>query len=216
MKVQKGDFVEIGFIGRIKDNNLIFDLTDEKVAKENSIYDPRATYTPIIICLGEGHVVPGLDKELIGKEIGKKYSIELKPEEGFGKKDPKLFQLVNTNKFKKQDIKPFPGMQVNVDNMMGVVKSVSGGRTLIDFNHPLAGKELVYEVNILKKIENDEEKLDGFLKIVLNRDIKSEVEDGNAKIELELPEQIKKVLEDKIKALIPCIKQLSFKLANKK
>ncbi len=216
MKVQKGDFVEINFVGRVKENKQIFDLTDEKIAKENNLYDSKVKYNPLIICLGEKHVVPGLDEGLIDKEVGKKYTIEIKPELGFGKKDPKLFQLVSSNKFKEQNLKPIPGMQVSVDNMAGIIKSVSGGRILIDFNHPLAGKEIEYEVTILRKIENDDEKLRGFLRLMLNKDVGVEIKDGKAHIDIEVPGEFAKLLEDKIKALIPGIKQLSFKLTNKK
>lgn len=216
MAIKKGDFIEINFVGRLKENNMVFDLTDEKTAKENNLYNPKIQYNPLIICLGEGHVVKGLDNELIGKEVGKKYTIDVKHELGFGKKDPKLFQLVNSNKFKEQDLKPVPGMQVSVDNAVGVVKSVSGGRILIDFNHPLAGKDLIYEVDILKKVEKDEEKLKGLLKLIFNRDIGVEIKDGKASVDIELPQEIAKHIEEKVKTLIPGIKQLSFKLTNKK
>jgi len=216
MKLKKGDFIEINFIGKIKDSNQIFDLTDEKTAKENNIYNPKIKYGSIIICLGEKHVVSGLDQELIGKEIGKEYKIELKPEQAFGKKNPKLFQLINTAKFKEQNLKPVPGLQVSVDNMLGIIKSVSGGRTLVDFNHPLAGREVIYEIKILRKIDNDREKLKGLLKLILGKDVNVKIKDGKATIDEKVPDQLEKVLEEKIKALIPGIKQLSFKLTNEK
>ena len=70
VQVKKGDFIELDFIGRLKENNKIFDLTDEKVARDNNIYNPEVRYKPIVICVGEKNVVPSLDKSLEGKETG--------------------------------------------------------------------------------------------------------------------------------------------------
>ena len=59
------------------------------------------------------------------------------------------------NAFKKQGIMPEPGMQVNVDNMTGIIKTAAGGRCLVDFNHPLSGKDLVYTIKVNKIIEDE-------------------------------------------------------------
>ena len=215
MKVKKGDFIELDFIARLKENNKIFDLTDEKIAKENNIYDKKHEYHPIIVCIGNGDVVKGLDKELEDKEVGKDYKIELKAEDAFGKKDAKLFQLVNTNKFRQENILPYPGLQVNVDNMFGIVRTVSGNRTMIDFNHPLAGKEIIYEFKINNIIEEDNKKLGSFIDLYLGKNIKFELENGKAIIEMDIPKEIQESLIEKIKSLIPNIKEIEFKKKEK-
>ncbi len=214
--MKKGDFVELEYTGRIKDLNLVFDTTSEKEAKENNIYDARASYGHVIICIGQGHVIKGLDEQLEGKELGKEYHIELSPEQGFGKKNAKLIQLVATSKFIKQKINPMPGLQVNIDGMMGMIRTVSGGRTLVDFNHPLAGKELVYDFKINKIVKDDEEKLKALLKLQFNlKDINVEIKEGNATISLnikqELPKPVEEKLTEHIKELIPSIKKIEFK-----
>ncbi|GAG36499.1 unnamed protein product, partial [marine sediment metagenome] len=214
--MKKGDFVELEYTGRIKDLNFVFDTTSEKEAKENNIHDARASYGPIIICIGQKHVIHGLDEELEGKELGKKYHIELSPEQGFGKKNAKLIQLVATNKFIKQKINPIPGLQVNIDGIMGMIRTVSGGRTLVDFNHPLAGKELAYDFKINKIVKDDEEKLKALLKLQLNlKDIKAAIKDGNAAISLNIKQNLPKPVEEKltkyIMELIPSIKKIKFK-----
>src|SRR3989344_1222392 len=142
--IKKNDFVEIEYTGRLKESNAVFDTTQEKVAKENDLYDKNADYSPLIICVGENHILRGLEEQMIGKETGKEYAFEVSSDNAFGRKDPKLIQLVPTNKFRQQNIQPFPGLQLNIDGVFGVVKTVSGGRCLVDFNHPLAGKDLVY------------------------------------------------------------------------
>ena len=124
-----------------------------KVAKEAGVFSEKAKYEPIIICLGEKQVIPGLDEQLIDKDFGE-YTFEISAEKGFGKKDPKLLQLVPMSVFKKQNIVPQVGLQVNVDNSFGVVRTAGGGRIIVDFNHPLSGKDLVYDIK-LNKIVSD-------------------------------------------------------------
>jgi len=214
--LKKGDFVEIEYTGKVKEGNIIFDTTDEKVAKEHNLHGHD--FSPQVICVGEEQALPGIDKNLEGKEIGKEYDIEIKPEDAFGNKNAKLIQLIPTNKFKQQNIQPMPGLQINIDGMVGIVKTVSGGRTMIDFNHPLAGKDLLYKIKINKKIEDDKEKLKGYVKLSLGmKDFNAEIKEGNAKITLktEIPNEAKEKLSEKITELIPSIKKTEFIIEKK-
>ena len=211
MKTKKGDFIELNYIAKLKENNKIFDLTDEKTAKENNVYEENHDYKPRIICIGNNDVVKGLDKELEDKEINEEYKIELTPEEAFGKKDAKLFQLVNTNKFRREDIIPYPGLQVNVDNMFGIVRTVSGSRTMVDFNHPLAGKDIIYEFKVKRIVDDEKEKLKGFLDLYLKKDAEFTLENNKAVINLDIPKELQRPLIDKIKSLISSIKEIEFK-----
>lgn len=209
--IKKHDFIEIEYTGKLKEDNVVFDTTDEKIAKENNLQDHD--YGPVVICIGEEQLLKGLDKNIEGKEIGKEYDVEIKPEDAFGKKNAKLIQLMPTSKFKQQNIQVMPGMQVNIDNVIGTIKTVSGGRTLVDFNHPLAGKELLYKIKINKKVTDDKEKLSGYLKLSLGtKDFEAEISNSVAKISLknEIPEEIKERLSRKITELIPNIKKVEF------
>ena len=211
--VKKEDFVEIEYTGKIKEDGTVFDTTSEKTAKENNIYNQNMRYGSVIVCLGEGHILKGLEKALEGKDIDKDYTIELAPDEGFGKKDPKMIQLIQTSKFKKQGIQPMPGLQINVDGMLGVVKTVSGGRTLVDFNNPLSGKDLVYTVRIKRKVDNDKEKIEGYIKLGLGlKDVSAEIKEGNAKIKIkkDLPRDIQNELTENLKRVIKSVKTVEF------
>lgn len=205
------DFVEIEYTGKLKEENIIFDTTDEAVAKEHNL-SGSASYGPVIISIGEQQILKGLDKNLEGKEIGKEYDVDIKPEDAFGNKNAKLIQLIPTNKFKQQKIQPMPGMQMNIDGMLGTVKTVSGGRTLVDFNHPLAGKELLYKIKINRKITDDKEKLSGYLKLSIGKDFDAKIDNNNAKINLkkEIPREVQEMLSKKITELIPNIKKVEF------
>ncbi len=214
--VKKKDFVEIEYTGKIKEDNTVFDTTDEKVAKENNLHGHD--FSPAIICIGEEQVLKGIDKNLEGKSIGGEYEFDVNPEDAFGKKNAKLIQLIPTAKFRQQSIQPMPGMQLNIDGMVGTVKTVSGGRTLVDFNHPLAGKELSYKVRINKKITDHKEKLSGYIKLALGtKDFEAAVENGNAKITLEneIPKEVQERLMEKITELMPEVKKAEFDIANK-
>ena len=203
--VKKNDFVEIEYTGRIKDGNAIFDTTEEQVAKENGVYDKDADYSPMIICIGKSHVLKGLEEQIINKETGNSYTFELNSENAFGKKDAKLIQLIPTNKFRQQNIQPVPGLQLNIDGVFGIIKTVSGGRCLVDFNHPLAGKDLVYSIKINRIIEDPKIKLDALLKIYLHiKDAEIEIKDSFAviktkqKIQKEQEEEFRKIAAETV------------------
>lgn len=222
MVIKEKDFIEIEYTGKIKDENIIFDTTSEKTAKDNKIFNEQITYKPIIICVGQGQLIKGLDKQLIGKETGKEYTFEIKPEEGFGKKSAKLLKIVPTSVFKKQNIRPVPGLQVNIDRVIGTIRTVTGGRTIVDFNHPLAGRDLVYQVKINKIITEDIKKIESFINLELGfKPEKIEIKENIAKIVLkkeyfDMIKDSKEKITNKIIELISNIKKVEFEEVKEK
>ncbi len=212
--IQKNDFIEFDYTGKFVDDNELFDTTKESVAKENGLYNEnnKKTFVPLIVCVGQRQVVQGLDDALIGKNVGEEFKVTVTPENGFGKKRSELMNLMSLNTFKKQDIRPFPGLQVNIDNQFGVVKTVSGGRIIVDFNHPLSGKDLLYEVKILKQITDIKQKIGLTLKSLfqLNGDVTYNKDDNTASIKLKLPqvadkdviENLETKLKEKLKEIV--------------
>lgn len=211
--IKKHDFVEMEYTGRLKEDNTIFDTTEEKVAKENELHNHDADYSPVVICVGEGNILHGLEEQMIGKETGKEYTFEIKSENAFGKKDAKLIQLFPMSKFRQQNIQPVPGLQLNIDGVFGVVKTVSGGRCLVDFNHPLAGRDLVYNVKINKIVDDAKEKLNSLLKMHLHiKDAEIEIKDNSAdiKVKRKMPEDAQKEFKKIAEKTIPEIKNITF------
>ena len=200
MTIKNQDFVLIDFVARIKETNKIFDLTDEEIAKKENLFHKDIKYSPVLVIIGENTSLRGLEKSLIGKEVNQEYTIEISPEEGFGKKDPKLIRIIPSRIFKEKNINPFPGLQVNIDNIIGTIRSVSGGRIIIDFNHPLAGKNLIYQIKIVKKLETDQEKTNALLEPYL-KDYEIELNDTELTIKIKnnLQKEIAILLEEKIK-----------------
>jgi FKBP-type peptidyl-prolyl cis-trans isomerase 2 len=163
--IKHGDFIELDYTGKIKDDKVVFDTTSEQVAKDNQMFNAKYKYGPVIVCMGEGHLVKGLDDSLIGKNPGK-YTIEVKAEHAFGKKSAELLKLIPMKLFSKDQVKPFVGLEVNVDGTLGIVRSVSGGRVIVDFNHPLSSKDLVYDVEVKRIVVDPLEKTRAVLELM--------------------------------------------------
>jgi FKBP-type peptidyl-prolyl cis-trans isomerase 2 len=222
VNVKKGDFIEIQYTGKIKLGNKVFDTSDEKIAKTNKIHNPGIKYGSIIVCIGEKNVLKGLDKDLDGKEIGKDYEVNISTVDAFGPKIPKLMKTVPMSLFRKQNMNPYPGLQINAEGRIGTVRSVNGGRIILDFNHPLAGRELIYTYKIIKKIEDVKAKVDSLMDFTISmfgRDnFKTKVEENILKISAKmlLPEPVQKIFGDKVEELIPEIKKIEFSVEKPK
>lgn len=217
MPIKKKDFIELEYTGRIKEGNDVFDTTDEKTAKDAEMHNPNAMYGPVVICVGENHVLKGLDAAIEGKDIGK-HKIELTADKAFGKKDAKLIQMIPLNKFNEHEVRPFPGLQINIDGVMGTVKTVSGGRVLVDFNHPLSGKDVVYDIKINKIVTDKKIQIDALMKLLLGvKDAQITIQGDSAKItfKAELPKQVAEELAKKITELTG-IKKIEFAKEEKK
>lgn len=212
MAIKNKDFIEIEFTGKIKETEKVFDTNDKEAAKAAGIFDEKAKYRPIIICVGEGDVVKGLDESFIGKEAGKSYTIEVPYDKGFGAKNPKLVKLMSLAKFQKENVQPMPGLQLDFGGTMGTIVTVSGGRVMVDFNHPLANRNLSYDVKIKRIVTDDKEKLEGFLDFYLGKKQEVGLKEGKAKITTkeELPEEVKKAIKEKAMARIAAIKEIEF------
>lgn len=165
MAIKEGDFIRLDYTGKVKETGDIFDSTSEEVAEEAGLKTENKTFGPIPIAVGVGHVLKGLDAGLVDMEAGEKKKIEVKPEDAFGVRDPKLFQLIPMGEFKKQNIKPQVGMSITSEGHTGIIRNISGGRVTVDFNHELAGKTLVYDVEVKEIIEDDLEKVYGIIEL---------------------------------------------------
>jgi peptidylprolyl isomerase len=197
---KKGDFIELDFVGRVKSTNRIFDLTIKDIAEKEGIYSNEGKYEPMIACLGASHLIKCVDEQVTNKEVGIDFEFDLTAENAFGRKNPKLIQLTSLAMFKKKNIMPMPGLQLDIDGALATVRSVSGGRVIIDFNHPLAGKELHYWVKIRKIITDKKEKVEAIIKLLgvpCTVSFKEKV--ATIKMIESIPEQMQKIISEEIK-----------------
>jgi len=198
MAMQKKDFIEIEFTGKTKDGEIF----DSNIKKNLEKLNPEANPKPLIFSLGEGMFLKGIDDFLIGKEIGR-YTIELSPEKAFGPRVKEFVQMVPIKLFHSQNLNPVPGAVFNFDGRIAKVLSVSSGRVMIDFNNPLAGKEVIYEINVLKKVDDINEKARSLIEFLFRREFKFSVQDK--KIIIEVEKNIKQLIEmfkDKFKDIL--------------
>lgn len=167
MALKKNDFVEIEFTGNITDTDEIFD-TNIKPDAEKAGLDIK-NIKPFILSIGNHMLPKGFDEDLEGKERGKSYTLNLKPEDAFGKRDPKMVRMVPTKLFHEQKINPQRGMQLSLDGRLVRVLSSDRGRTLVDFNNPLAGKKVTYKYKVNKIVTDEKEKIDALQEFLFRK-----------------------------------------------
>ncbi|MFW6185955.1 MAG: FKBP-type peptidyl-prolyl cis-trans isomerase [Halobacteriota archaeon] len=178
--IEKGDFVKIGYTAKLDDGTVI-DTTDEEVAKENDIFNERATYGDITVVVGERQVITGLDEQLEGKEVGFQGEIEVPSDKAFGPYDPENKDYVS---LKQLGERPNIGQRVQVDQKYGYVERIIGRRVIVDFNHPFAGRDISFEVDINEKIEDLKEKIDAIFHIYTGQHVDIEIEDKKVRVEV--------------------------------
>ncbi|NPE27064.1 peptidylprolyl isomerase [Methanococcoides sp. SA1] len=201
MTIKKSDFIEIDFTGKITGTDEIFDTTIESDAKSQGF--KTEGIKPQVLSVGHTMLPKGFDEDLEGKEVGKEYTLELKPEEAFGKRNKELVRMIPTKHFHEQKIAPERGMQLNLDGQIVKVLSSDRGRTLVDFNNPLAGKAITYTYKINKIVKDEKEKIiamqDFFFRHIFDYEIKDKT------ITFKVPkeaEQFVKMLEPKFKEIM--------------
>jgi peptidylprolyl isomerase len=159
MALQKGDFILIDYTAKVKETGEVFDTTSEEIAKKEHLYKEGDIYEPKLVVIGEGWVLKALDESLTSMEVGKPATSEISPEKAFGPRDPEKVKRVPLKQLLAKEIAPTIGLRVEFNGKMATVRAVGAGRVLLDFNPPLAGKTLVYDVTVQKKLETAEEQV---------------------------------------------------------
>ena len=199
MPFKKNDFIELEFVAKTKEGKVF----DSSIGKElEKIGDPHSKEAkPIILCLGQGMFLPAVEEFLIGKGIGS-YEVELPPEKAFGMRSSSLIQKIPEKLFRQNNLKPVPGFLFRFDQRIGKVVAVSGGRVVVDFNHPLAGKTVIYQLRVLRGIDDLNEKINALMDFLFKRRFEFRVE--GKKLVLEVEEgylNLVKLFESKFKEI---------------
>jgi len=136
--IEAGDKVTISFEGRLEDGSTFHTFEQE----------------PQPGVIGEGEFVSGLEKELMGMEEGQEKKFKIPPEAGYGHENPELIQTLEVKLFEEAKIKPERGHIMQTPHGNCYVMEVTEENVKINYNHPLSGKELYYNI----KIESIEKK----------------------------------------------------------
>lgn len=163
MTFEKGTLILVDYTARVKDSDQVFETTSEAEAKKHSIHDAGIKYRPKLISVGDSWVLKGLDEGLADASVGGKLTIEVTPEKGFGVRDTKKVRMIPLRKLGDDAEKVSVGDSIEIDDKRGTIRFIGSGRVQIDYNHRFAGKTIVYEATVIKKLETDEDKAMGIL-----------------------------------------------------
>ncbi|MEM2218608.1 MAG: hypothetical protein QXU50_00665 [Candidatus Korarchaeum sp.] len=182
------DFVLVNITLRDAETHSVYQTTVDEIAREAGIYSDRVSYTPLLVIPGETNLFPKLLERVLSSEEGERFEIILEPEEAYGSYDRSKVRVYSVKRLEREGIHPHVGETIYLDDQRGVIQSVTGGRVTVDFNHPLAGKRLLVECEVLKRISDDLEKIRAI--IADSFDVKLEdisvkwLEDGIAEVVL--------------------------------
>ncbi|MFH2035755.1 MAG: peptidylprolyl isomerase [Candidatus Zixiibacteriota bacterium] len=137
--VESGSKVKVHYTGKLEDG---------------SIFDSSEGRPPLEFQIGEGQVIPGFEKGVMGMEVGDKKTVVIPPEHGYGDVREDLRADVKIDQF-PDNIKPTVNQQLQVNQSDGTklnvtVTNIEGDTVTLDANHPLAGKTLAFDVEVVE------------------------------------------------------------------
>ncbi|MFX1419942.1 MAG: helix-hairpin-helix domain-containing protein [Promethearchaeota archaeon] len=180
-KVEEGDFVLINITARTQ-KGTIFRVSSEGDAKKAGIYDEKKAkqgyYTPEFVIVGKpGFLNEGLTEVIKEMNFFEKKSVRIPPTKAYGKRDPQKIERIGIAKFRRLNEGKNPEIgkefvkQSQGQVQRGTITNVVQGRVIVDYNHPLAGQSVDYNLEIIDKIEDFNEKIEYFM---INKGIPSE------------------------------------------
>ena len=137
---------------------------DYKLTVDGEVLDSSDDAGPLQFLAGYDNIVPGLEREMMGMKIGDSKDVVVTPEDGYGEFDEEGFMDVPRSEF-PNDMEIEEGVELNVtdeegQNQYARVESVADETVRLDFNHPLAGAELHFNVKVVALREPTKEELD--------------------------------------------------------
>lgn len=140
-KAKQGDTVKVHYTGKLKDG---------------SVFDSSANREPLEFTLGGGNMIPGFEQAVLGMESGQKKVADIPSDQAYGEKREDMIISVPRENV-PGDISPEVGQQLAVQQQGGqqvpvTVTEVTEEKVVLDANHPLAGKDLVFEIELLEVV----------------------------------------------------------------
>jgi FKBP-type peptidyl-prolyl cis-trans isomerase 2 len=142
MTVQSGNTIKIHYHGRLSDG---------------TTFDSSAGRTPLEFTVGSGQVIKGFDDGVQGMAVGDKKTIEIPFINAYGPEDPSMIIEFPVERL-PEDMKPEIGMQLNMNNAEGqqfpvVVTEITDENIILNANHPLAGKDLIFDLELVEILD---------------------------------------------------------------
>ncbi|HUV53660.1 MAG TPA: FKBP-type peptidyl-prolyl cis-trans isomerase [Candidatus Krumholzibacteriaceae bacterium] len=161
--VNKGDFIMVEMTGRADETGEIIETTDEELAREEGVYDEGRTYGPRLVIVGDGYVLRGLDQRLPGVPFDEETDIEIPAAEAFGERNPDNVQTIPYRMLRSKGFNPVIGAELEIDGRQAIVRSVGAGRVQVDYNHPLAGRKIVYKLRVTENVTDEKKKMEALI-----------------------------------------------------
>jgi peptidylprolyl isomerase len=138
-QVKTGDTVIVHYEGRLKDG---------------TVFDSSSGREPLEFKVGSGMVIKGFDQGVLGMSVGDKRTVEIAVEDAYGPEDPQMIIEFPKDRF-PENIKPEEGMQLNMSDGSGqnypfLVVEVKDDLVVLDGNHPLAGEDLIFDLELME------------------------------------------------------------------
>ncbi|VVC71825.1 FKBP-type peptidyl-prolyl cis-trans isomerase [uncultured archaeon] len=146
--VKVGDSVAVDYVGTL-DNGTVFDTSIEAKAKAAGMFTPGRSYEPLPFTVGAGQMIAGFDKGVVGMKLNETKTIHIAPADAYGEYDAKLVQLVPLKQLQDAGLDPQVGMTLTTtDGQRARVTARNSTTVTADFNHPLAGQALNFEITL--------------------------------------------------------------------
>jgi len=147
----------------IKDKNYVVGIEYEvKEAGKNEILDTNKGSQPLEFIMGTGQIIPGLEKGLVGMQKGESGDILVKAKDAYGEYNSQAIQTIPREQFEGIDLREgmtLYGQGENGETVQVTVKSFDDKNVVVDFNHPLAGKDLMFSVKVTNAREATQEEI---------------------------------------------------------
>jgi peptidylprolyl isomerase len=127
MALQKGDFILVDYVAKVKETGEVFDTTIEETAKKERLYKEGEIYEPKLVVVGEGWVLKALDESLTTMDVGKPATVEIPPEKAFGARDPEKVKRVPLRQLTAKGVTPSLGMRLEYDGKMATSPGSGSG-----------------------------------------------------------------------------------------
>ncbi|MCK5670095.1 FKBP-type peptidyl-prolyl cis-trans isomerase [Candidatus Bathyarchaeota archaeon] len=161
--VNKGDFIMVDMTGSSVETGEVFDTSDEETARTEGQFVEDRTYGSRLVIVGDGYVLRGLDAKLPGLAFDEDVEVEIDPIDAFGARNPDDMETVPYRILRSKGINPYVGAELEIDGRSAIIRSVGAGRVQVDYNHPLAGRKIVYKLKVVEHITDDKDKMRALL-----------------------------------------------------
>lgn len=145
-KIENGDTISVNYVGKLEDGT-IFDTSLKEIAIEAGKYNQMRNYEPLTFTVGAGQMIKGFDEGVVGMQVGEEKTLTIPPEEAYGEYRQEFARDIPVNAV---DFTPEIGMKLATDSgLTGTVTKVNENNFIVDFNHELAGKTLIFSVKVV-------------------------------------------------------------------